>query len=51
MTRMPKSVTLAMLGLAASVAVPSFVQAADKNASKSSKSSSSLRVRRSRTDE
>jgi hypothetical protein len=41
MTRMPKYVTLAMLGLAASVAVPSFVQAADKNASKSSKSSSS----------
>jgi hypothetical protein len=39
MTRMPKYVTLAVLGLATSVAVPSFVQAADKNASKSSSSS------------
>jgi len=33
MTRMPKYVTLAVLGLATSVSLPSFVQAADKNTS------------------
>jgi hypothetical protein len=38
MTRMPKYVTLAVLGLGTSLAVPSFVSAADKNASKSSSS-------------
>jgi hypothetical protein len=33
MIRMPKYVTYAVLGLATSVALPSFVQAADKNTS------------------